>query len=156
MKSLAEYKSFISEVRKFTGIDSFTADEEGLVSMRVDDKYNVNFQYIEGTRRFLCFVEVCTLERNTPSAVYRDLMAGALFGKETSGGYFTLDPSTDTLIYNYFFDGDDAAEDIEGFIRCIEQIMQLCDIWIDRINLFDENDHKAEEKKELNNIGLLS
>jgi hypothetical protein len=152
MKSLEEYKAFIAKVRKNTGIDSFVSDEDGLVSLSVDDKFNVNFQYITGTRRFLCFVEVCTLDRNAPRAVYRELLVGALFGKDTAGGYFTIDPSTETLIYNYFFDGDDVEEDIEGFVQTIEQIMQLCEMWIERVNAFEDNEKNAEKMENLNNI----
>ncbi len=152
MKSLEEYKAFIAKVRKNTGIDSFVSDEDGLVSLSVDDKFNVNFQYITGTRRFLCFVEVCTLDRNAPRAVYRELLVSALFGKDTAGGYFTIDPATETLVYNYFFDGDDVEEDIEGFVQTIEQIMQLCDMWIERVNAFEENEQDAEKMETLNNI----
>ena len=152
MKSLEEYKAFITKVKKFTGLDSFDSDEDGLVSLRVDEKFNVNFQYITGTRRFLCFAEVCTLDRNAPRAVCRELLVGALFGKDTAGGYFTIDPSTETLIYNYFFDGDDVEEDIEGFVQTIEQIMQLCEMWIERVNAFEDNEKNAEKMENLNNI----
>lgn len=123
-----------------------------MVSLRVDEKFNVNFQYITGTRRFLCFAEVCTLDRNAPRAVCRELLVGALFGKDTAGGYFTIDPSTETLIYNYFFDGDDVEEDIEGFVQTIEQIMQLCEMWIERVNAFEDNEKNAEKMENLNNI----
>ena len=142
------YTKFLAEVRKETGIESFTSDETGLVSVRVDDTYNVNFQLVEETGRLLCFVEVAELSHGAPKAVYRDLLAGGLFGKETAGGYFALEPETETVVYNYSFDLTKAAEDVEEFISTLEKILQLCDIWAERIKgdlSSGANSGKAEE-----------
>ncbi len=155
VNSLEEYKSFIAQVREKTGVQSFVADAEGLVSFRVDDKYNVNLQFVEPTRRILCFVEVCSLGSETPKAVYRDLLAGALFGRDTAGGFFTLEPTSETLIYNYFFNGDDAAEDAEEFVRTLEKILQLCDMWIDRINTCIENSIRKKEFTPLEHMDMI-
>ena len=127
------YAKFLAEVRKETGIESFTSDETGLVSVRVDDAYNVNLQLVERTGRLLCFVEVAELSHDAPKAVYRDLLVGGLFGKETAGGYFAIEPETETVVYNYSFDLEKAAEDVEDFVATIEKILQLCDIWAERI-----------------------
>ncbi len=156
MNSLEDYKAFLAEVRKQTGIESFEADEDGLVSVRVDEKYNVNLQYIQATGKVLCFVEVCTLDRDTPKNVYRDFLVGALFGQDTAGGYFTLEPNSETLIYNYFFDLSVISENIEDFVDSLEKILQLCDMWIDRINTSADSDKKEERKIELNGIGMMS
>ena len=133
MNTLEDYKRFLADVRKQTGIESLAPDDSGLVSVRVDDAYNVNLQFVEATGNVLCFVEVAELPTDAPKAVYRDLLAGGLFGKDTAGGYFALEPDTETVVYNYFFDGDRAAEDPEEFISTIEKILQLCDIWSERI-----------------------
>ena len=47
MTTKDSYAKFLAEVRKETGIDAFTSDETGLVSVRVDDAYNVNLQLVE-------------------------------------------------------------------------------------------------------------
>ena len=133
MTTKDSYAKFLAEVRKETGIDAFTSDETGLVSVRVDDAYNVNLQLVEGTGRLLCFVEVAELPHDASKAVYRDLLAGGLFGKETAGGYFAIEPETETVVYNYSFDLEKAAEDVEDFVATIEKILQLCDIWAERI-----------------------
>ena len=133
MTTLEDYAKFLAEVRALTGIDSLVPDEGGLVSVRVDDAYNVNLQFVEATGRVLCFVEVAELPTDAPREVYRDLLAGGLFGKETAGGYFALEPDTETVVYNYFFDLDRAAEDTEDFVDTIEKILQLCDLWAERI-----------------------
>ena len=36
-------------------------------------------------------------------------------------------------MYNYFFDLEEAAKDIEEFVATIEKILQLCDMWAERI-----------------------
>ena len=133
MNTLEDYKRFLADVRKQTGIESLAPDDSGLVSVRVDDAYNVNLQFVEATGNDLCFVEVAQLPPDTPKDTYRALLAGGLFGKDTAGGYFALEPDTETVVYNYFFDLARAAEDPEDFVDTIEKILQLCDIWAERI-----------------------
>ena len=126
-------KEFMAEVRKATGIEMLQPDDSGLVSVKVDNAYNVNLQFVEATGKVLCFVEVAELPKDAPRGVYRDLLAGGLFGKDTAGGYFALEPETETVVYNYFFDLETAAKDVEEFIHTVEKILQLCDMWAERI-----------------------
>ena len=124
---------YLDQVRKASGIEAFAPDDTGLVSVRVDDKYNVNLQFVEATGRVLCFVEVAALPADASRAVYRDLLVGGLFGRDTAGGYFAIEPESETVVYNYFFDLEEAAKDVEEFLHTIEKILQLCDIWAERI-----------------------
>ena len=133
MKGIEDYKAFLTKVSEETGIAAFKPNEDGLASMRVDDAYNVNFQFVEATGNVLCFIEVAELPPDAPKAVYRDLLAGGLFGKDTAGGYFSLEPETETVVYNYFFNLETAANDSEEFVKTIEKILQLCDLWAERI-----------------------
>ena len=133
MKSLEDYRTFFEAVRKETGIEALTPDEGGLVSIKVDDAYNVNFQFVEATGKVLCFIEVAELPTDAPKAVYRDLLSGGLFGRETAGGYFALEAESETVVYNYFFDLDEIAKDVELFVQTVERILQLCDMWAARI-----------------------
>ena len=133
MKTKEDYGKFLAEVRKESGIETLVPDETGLVSIRVDDAFNVNLQFVEATGKVLCFVEVAELPHDAPAAVYCDLLAGGLFGKDTAGGFFALEPDTGTVVYNYFFDLEQAAEDVEDFIATLEKILQICDIWAGRI-----------------------
>ena len=133
MKTKDDYNKFLSDVRNASGIESLTPDESGLVSVRVDDAYNVNLQFVEATGKVLCFVEVATLPSDASKAVYRDLLVGGLFGKDTAGGYFAVEPESESVVYNYFFDLEESAKDVEEFLHTIEKILQLCDIWAERI-----------------------
>ncbi len=134
MKSgMKDYQDFLASLREHTGLDSIVPDENGLVSVRVQDEYNVNLQFIEATDKVLCFIEVAELPKDAGRAVYRDLLAGGLFGKDTAGGFFALEPETETVVYNYLFDFDKIAQDVEEFTTTLEKILQLCDIWTDRI-----------------------
>ena len=133
MNTKESYEKFLAEVRKASGIDALRPDESGLVSVRVDDTYNVNLQFVEATGKVLCFIEVAELPVDAPRNVYRDLLAGGLFGKDTAGGYFAVEPETETVVYNYFFDLETAANDVEEFVHTIEKILQLCDMWAERI-----------------------
>ena len=133
MKTKDDYNKFLSDVRNASGIESLTPDESGLVSVRVDDAYNVNLQFVEATGKVLCFVEVATLPSDASKAVYRDLLVGGLFGKDTAGGYFAVEPESESVVYNYFFDLEEAAKDVEEFLHTIEKILQLCEIWAERI-----------------------
>jgi len=133
MTSMDDYNAFLSKVREATKVDALTPDETGLVTVRVQDEYNLSLQFVEPTGKILCFVEVAELPKTADREVYRDLLAGGLFGKETAGGYFALEPDTETVVYNHFFDFDRAAADPEAFVAALEKILQLCDIWSSRI-----------------------
>ena len=149
MKTKDDYNKFLSDVRSASGIESLTPDESGLVSVRVDDAYNVNLQFVEATGKVLCFVEVATLPSDASKAVYRDLLVGGLFGKDTAGGYFAVEPESESVVYNYFFDLEEAAKDVEEFVHTIEKILQLCDIWAERIR----RDLSGEEAEGVSNGG---
>ena len=133
MATMEDYRNFLSEIRKLTELDALTPDDGGLVSVRVEDEYNLNLQFIEASNRILCFVEVATLPKSAGKEVYRDLMGGGLFGKETGGGYFTLEAETDTVVYNYLFEFDQARREPEEFVDTLERILSLVDVWIQRI-----------------------
>ena len=133
MATREDYEMFLAEVRKQTGIEAIASDGTGLVSVNVDEKFNVNLQFVEASGKVLCFIEVATLPYDAPKSVYRDLLAGGLFGKETAGGYFALEADSETVVYNYFFDLEAAARDVEDFVATLEKILQLCDIWAERI-----------------------
>ncbi len=146
MTTRDDYDSFFAAVRKETGIETMVPDQTGLVTVRVDDTYNVNFQFVEATGRMLCFIEVAELPKDADKAIYRALLAGGLFGKETAGGYFTIEPETETVVYNYFFDLETAAKDVEDFIATLEKILQLCDLWAERIR---DDLHKPADEDEI-------
>ena len=143
MATKEDYLKFLKQVRDETGIEALTPDDGGLVSARVDDQFNVNLQFVEATGKVLCFVEVAQLSVDASKDVYRDLLAGGLFGKETAGGYFALEPETETVVYNYFFDFAQAAGDTEAFVETLEKILQLCDIWAGRIKNGGELEYKV-------------
>ena len=42
MEMNARYVKFLADVRKASGVETLVPDESGLVSVRVDDAYNVN------------------------------------------------------------------------------------------------------------------
>ena len=133
MATKKDYEDFLAEIRKTSGIGSLVPDDSGLVSVRIDDAYNVNLQFVEATGKILCFVEVAELPRDASKEVYRDLLVGCLFGKDTAGGYFALEPESETVVYNYFFDFENVSADVDDFISKLEKILQLCAIWAERI-----------------------
>ena len=134
MTTIQEYKTFLGQVAKAAGLATLEPDDEGLVSLRVEDEYTLNLQFLAATGKILCFVEIAQLGDEAPKeAIYRELLTGTLFGKDTAGGYFALEPETESVVYNYFFDLEEAAKDVEDFIHTIEKILQLCDIWAERL-----------------------
>lgn len=133
MTTKEDFNAFLEQVRKATGIDALTPDDSGLTSVRVDDAYNLNLQYIEASGKILCFIEVAQLPKDAPKEVYRDLLIGGLFGHDTAGGYFALEDESETIVYNYLFDLDKIVAYVEEFIATIEKILQLCDLWAERI-----------------------
>ena len=147
MTDKKRYEAFLADVRATSGIEAFSSDETGFVSLRVDDAYNVNLQFVEATGKVLCFVEVAALPKDAPREVYRDLLVGGLFGKDTAGGYFAVEPESETAVYSYFFDLETVARDVEEFIVTLEKILQLCDIWAERIRRVLAGEHEDAGEK---------
>ena len=133
MATLEDYKRFMAEVSKLTDLPAMASDDDGLVSVRVEEEYIVSLQFIEASQKVLCFIEVTDLPEDTPAEVYRDILAGSLFGRETGGGYFAMDRDTNTLIYNYLFDFGVIAANPAEFVESLETILQNVEVWAVRI-----------------------
>ena len=147
--TLEDYKAFLKKLAETSGLD-FTPDGDGLVSLRVDDAYTFNLQYVAATSKILCFVDVATLPKTCGKAVYRDLLVGTLFGKDTAGGYFALEGESETVVYNYLIDFDPAEIDPAETVSLIEHILTLVDMWAERIADMaggGANEPSATEKK---------
>ena len=65
MKTMDDYKAFLDNVRAETGLAALTPDEDGLVTVSIDEKYNLNLQFVAATGKVLCFIEVATLSPDT-------------------------------------------------------------------------------------------
>ena len=133
MATLDDYKKFMDEVCKLTDLPAMASDDNGLVSVSVDDDLVVNLQYIAEAEKVLCFIEVAELPEDTPASLYRELLTGSLFGRETGGGYFAMDEDTNAVIYNYLYDFDVIAESPQVFVDSLETILQTVEIWTVRI-----------------------
>ena len=91
MTTIQEYKTFLGQVAKAAGLATLEPDDEGLVSLRVEDEYTLNLQFLAATGKILCFVEIAQLGDEAPKeAIYRELLTGTLFGKDTAGGVFLV------------------------------------------------------------------
>ena len=47
MPTIDDYKDFFADLCKRTGIKALESADTGLVSVRVQDEYNVNFQFLK-------------------------------------------------------------------------------------------------------------
>ena len=155
MNTRKDFDAFLAVLREETGIAAFSADDSGLVSVRIDGRYNLNLQFVEVTGKILCFVELATLPKEAPAAVYRDLLVGGLFGKDTAGGSFAVEPETETVVYNYYFDFESAAKDVDQFVSTLEKILQLCDIWAERIRRDLDGDSENEGLPQTEEVEVL-
>lgn len=133
VSTLQDYKDFLKKMSDKSGLD-FSSDGEGLVSLRVDDAYTLNLQYVEATSKILCFVDMVTLPKTCDKSVYRALLAGTLFGRETAGGYFALEDESETVVYNYLFDFDPETSDPGEVVATLEKILTLVEDWVGRIS----------------------
>ena len=146
MATKEEYNAFLEGIRKQTGLDMMVPDGFGMVNLHVQDEYDAHLQFIEKTGKILCFVELMALTKDAGKEVYRDLLAGGLFGVDTAGGYFSLETASETVIYNYLFDFDKVAASPEVFIETFENIIALMDVWKTRIQekLTSQGDSSGE------------
>ena len=145
MTTMQEYKTFVGQVAKAASLETLEPDDEGLVSLRVEDEYTLNLQFIPATGKILCFVEIAQLDDEAPKeAIYRELLTGSLFGKDTAGGYFSLEPESESVIYNYVFDANQAAAEPAEFANTLEKVLSLVDIWAGRIRDLKKPEQTAQ------------
>jgi len=159
MNTIKDFQDFLAAVRSETGIDAMAADDSGLMSVRIDDEFNLNLQFIEATGKILCFVEIAALSEDAPAAVYRELLAAGLFGAETAGGFFAIENKTGAVVYNYLFDSDRVERDVEEFVETLEKIIQLCGMWSMRIEELlngdpDDSRKETSEEEQLQPVSL--
>lgn len=129
MSTKQDYEAFIAKIAEQTGIAALAPDEDGLVSVRVEETYILNLQYVEPSSKILCFLEIARIPEDAGAKVYRDLLAANLFGQGTGGGYFSVEPTENTVVYNYTFDFDPDSADPEFFVQALEKILTLADFW---------------------------
>ncbi len=144
MSTKDDYNAFMKKVCEKTGLDAFMPDESGLASVLVDERYTLNIQYVEVSSKIFVFVEVATLPENTPSSLYRELLAAGLFGHETGGGSFALESTSNALVYQYSFDFDPNTIDVDDFTDVLEKIVSLVDLWAGHIFDLLADDAKSE------------
>ena len=145
--TIKDYKDFLAKVSESSGLD-FTPDESGLVTMRVDDSYTINLQHIPEKSKILCFVDIATLPKTCGKEVYRQLLAGTLFGRDTAGGYFALEDESETVVYNYMIDFDPTTIDVDDTVHLLEKLLSLVDLWVGRIAGLVENGGDAPDDSE--------
>lgn len=131
--TIKDYVEFLSQVADHAQLRGLKPDRDGLVSVTVNEEYVLNLQYVDQTSKILCFVEFSTLPKDAGREVYRELLVGTLFGRETAGGFFAVEPESETLVYHYLFDFDPATADPVAFTSTLEKILLLVDVWAGRV-----------------------
>ncbi len=135
MSTQKDYETFLAQVAKQTGLSALTPDKDGLISLRIEDTYTLNLQFVAASSKILSFVEVAKIPENADAEVYRELLAAGLFGQETGGGYFALERVSNVVVYNYTFDFNPNTADVDLFTDTLEKILSLVDMWAKRINV---------------------
>lgn len=131
---LKDYMAFLAEVAEETGNEAFKAvDEEGLVALTVDESFTLNLQFVAAASKVLCFAPVCTLPPEASRELYRELLVAGLFGQETAGGFFALEPESETVVYNYLVDFDPQTLSPKAFERLLEKILGMVELWRERL-----------------------
>ena len=127
MVSKEYYLKFMSEVRKVSGVDTLTPDETGLVSIRVDDAYNVNLQFVEATGKILCFVEVTALPPDANGAFGAMMLQANFHLRATEGA--TLCQNPETQAYALVRPFPLAITDVESLAAGLESLANQTENW---------------------------
>lgn len=127
--TLQDYIAFLEKVADETGIEAFRSDPSGLVGLNIEGEYDLHLQFVQTTSKILCFTQVLELPPTADKEIYRTLLAAGLFGRDTAGGTFALETDNEAIIYSYLLDFDPEILTVEAFIRTLEQILALVDLW---------------------------
>ncbi len=131
---MEQYRAFLEKVAEVASIGDLTPDEDGLVSLKIDDSVVLNLQYVSKTSKIFCFVDMCELPADADGELLRDLLAANLFYTETAGGSFAIESESNRIIYQYLFDFAPETADAAQFVAVLEKILSLMDLWIARVN----------------------
>jgi len=71
MPTLEDFSNFLAAIRQTNGNEAFVSDETGLVSVRVQDTYDLNLQFVESTGKILCFIAIAALTYALHTAALR-------------------------------------------------------------------------------------
>lgn len=131
--TLEDYTKFMDTVSDALQNPDFKSDPDGLVRVSAEGDYELNLQFVAASSKILAFVQIAELPPTAGKEVYRALLAAGLFGKETAGGNFALEPETNAVIYSYLMDFDPETIEAEPFIRTLENVISLSDLWANRL-----------------------
>lgn len=150
----AKYDNLLNAVGKIASLGDLTSDGDGLVSLKIDGAYILNLQLLQDSESILCFVELMKItDEETSGAIFRELLSGNLFGRDTNGGYFGLETETMTVVYHYTVKLDQVEDSPETLVGVLESILALCDLWTERIKALPAKDAAAADDRP---ISILS
>lgn len=98
-------EDLISNVGLEFGLD-LSLNEDGVASLIVDDKFEIEFEYVEDLECLFISSALGTLEGNGNEGIYKELLKANLYGKDTGGAVFAVDERTNEvmLFFNVMVD----------------------------------------------------
>ena len=136
-----EYRQLVSAFAAGLGVTDIAFDEEGIARLAADDMV-VSFMEVPERRAILTWAEVATTPPENLTQLYKFLLEAMFMGRATQGASFSCEEDT---IYLHRMDSL-ADLDPEGFLKIIEEFLNLVEKWRDVIRSFRADESEASEK----------
>ncbi|MBI9091430.1 MAG: type III secretion system chaperone [Desulfobacterium sp.] len=104
-----------------------TLNEDGVASLLIDDKFEIEFEYVEDRDTLFVSSALGKLEGSGNETIYRALLDANLYGQKTGGASFALDDRTNEVIL--FFQVKAGTTAYEEFRATMERYLNTLADW---------------------------
>lgn len=118
---------FFQHLGTTLNVPSLVMDEAGLVGLEFDGVHTLVFQYLEESNALYMYTELGTLAPEELEKKAVELLQANLFGTQTGGATFALEPAQNTLIFSYLLP---VAENMHKTMQDqVEHFLHFAEYW---------------------------
>jgi len=124
-----DFDSLIHDLKANPGLDTLTADSEGIYRIAINDLYVVSLALAPDSSDYFLFATICIVpaEEKLKRALFQRFLECNLFGKETHKGYFALDSRQGIILLIRRF--DTSIENLEKFLQELKDYVNTLVFW---------------------------
>ena len=124
--------SLLAELGTSMGLEGFQLDANGCVQLVFDDSVEVNFEYDEADSRLQIYSSMGNVPAEGKAEVFEMLLKANLFGIESGGSVFSIDPIAGELILFRTVQGDEM--DGATFQKLIVDFVDTVETWAPKVS----------------------
>lgn len=124
-----DFSQLIDNLKQSIGLESLTADNEGVYRILVNDTYVVAIAASPDTSDFFLYTTICFVpaEMKVKQKLFERFLASNLFGSKTHNAYFAFDTRQDAILLIRRISA--SCEDLESFMKELQEYVNTLVYW---------------------------